>query len=510
MVASARIAKIALVGMGGAEGFRLHSPCVKSRQPQLTLRAVHIIELLSWNSPAFILEIIEQVKCVVKMAEALQELPQQQPSDPDAAATVSDFIDYTEFFPSDLFRSLTLIGKLDSTYFDSAHSIHDLTRTYGSLPSLPASERPSLPELRKQISQALDRAIRAREAAFAEASRISDVADRHSARLVSIKKKLEALPKPPSRDPTPVAISSPHLSRARKQDTDRTRITLHLGTSTRNAAATGTLKKTRKLTVPGEVLLPPNPDSPPPSTASESESDHLASPVKARSISVDALPQIQHATKPGRIKVPKPPKHKLKLPSVPRQRPPGVMGTNVHSQVAGISTSNALAKLDPPPADAKPGSKYMPWNRLTEYEMAKLRKRMKKNAIWTPSDTMVRRELADLGRGKENYDKAKILAETTGEPFLDEDPMDPSKPLQPGEISFVPIGAQDMTLSNRGMKLNEAKKLKKEILAKEQAAREALGEVEDGAVKSMDLGKNVCETISPVTIRTLLILTRRP
>ncbi|KAL9078831.1 MAG: hypothetical protein Q9157_002235, partial [Trypethelium eluteriae] len=423
------------------------------------------------------------------MAEALQDMPQQVPPDPDAAATVSDFIDYTEFFPSDLFRSLTLIGKLDATYLDSTSEIHDLTKSYGALPSLPRDDRPSPPELRKQISQALDRAIRSREATFAEASRIYDVADRHCNRLVSIKKKLEALPRPPSRDPTPVPVPSPQISRARKQDADRTRITLHLGAS-RTGASAGQLKRSRKVTVPGEVLPPPNPDSPPPSTASEYESEPPASPNDIRSGSFDEPTQSQRGGKPGRVKVPKPPKHKLKLAALARQRPPGVMGTNVHSQVAGISTSNALAKLDPPPTDARPGSRYMPWNRLTEYEMAKLRKRMKKNAIWTPSDTMVRRELADLGRGKENYDKAKAHSEATGEIFLDEEPMDPSKPLQPGEISFVPIGAQDMTLSNRGMKLNEAKKLKKETLAKEQAAREAQG-IDDVAGKAPDLGKAV-------------------
>ena len=441
------------------------------------------------------------------MAESAQDLPQQPPSDPDAAATVSDFIDYTEFFPSDLFRSLTLIGKLDTTYSESTHKIHELTKTYGALLALPSSEHSSPQELRKDISQALDRAIRSREASFAEASRIYDVADRHCHRLVSIKKKLEALPKPPSRDPTPVPVASPQLSRARKQEADRPRITLHLGASNRSGAPAGQLKRSRKITVPGEVLPPPNPDSPPPSTASEYESESGVSPKDVRSASADVPSHSHRGGKPNRVKIPNLPKHKIKLPTVPRQRPPGVMGTNVHSQVAGISTSNALAKLDPPPSDARPGSKYMPWNRLTEYEMAKLRKRMKKNAIWTPSDTMVRRELADLGRGKENYDKAKARSDATGEPFLDEEPMDPTKPLQPGEISFVPIGAQDMTLSNRGMKLNEAKKLKKETLAKEQAAKD-LQDFQENEGKAIELEKMVRSVVPRSHLALLLIIAR--
>lgn len=34
-------------------------------------------------------------------------------ADPDAQATVTDFLDFTEYLPSDMIRSLTLIGKLD-------------------------------------------------------------------------------------------------------------------------------------------------------------------------------------------------------------------------------------------------------------------------------------------------------------------------------------------------------------------------------------------------------------
>lgn len=174
-----------------------------------------------------------------------------------------------------------------------------------------------------------------------------------------------------------------------------------------------------------------------------------------------------------------------------------MVGTNVHSAVAGISTSNALSLLDPPPADANPGSEHAPWMRLTDWEMAKLRKRMKKNAIWSPSETMIRRELADAGRGPENYRSAKAKSEATGEPFVDDDDLasrTPGQPLQPGEISADSLAFEETTLSNRGMKLNEAKKIKREALLKEQAAEaEQLAklEVEQAAKRLGDIGSTM-------------------
>jgi hypothetical protein len=129
--------------------------------------------------------------------------------------------------------------------------------------------------------------------------------------------------------------------------------------------------------------------------------------------------------------------------------------------------------LTPPPVDAKPGSKYKPWFKLTEYEMAFLRKTMKKNAVWTPSDTMIRRYLRDNKRGPEFYEKAKAEAEANGEEFLDEDPIDPDKSvLAPGEVAPDLPSGQAQALENRGMRLNVAKKEKAQK-RKEQAEREA-------------------------------------
>ncbi|KAK4693158.1 hypothetical protein P7C71_g4190, partial [Lecanoromycetidae sp. Uapishka_2] len=411
------------------------------------------------------------------------------PEDPDAQHTVTDFLDYTEYLPSDLVRSLTLIGKLDESYLTAADTVHDLTKEYGALPTTSPTKKAKPQALRSEISHNLDHAISCRESSYGEATRLYEMVDRHYHRLTSIITKLHALPKPPSRDPTPVP-RSPQAVRK----TPPPRITLRLD-GARSAGRGGSaqpLRRHRKkiFTVPGEVLPPPNPDSPAVFTDSDWESAILSPPPIATS-------RVGGSRKPVRIRPPKPPKiPKLKVPKAPRPpRPPGAMGTNVHSSVAGISTSNALSLLTPPPPDAKPGTKHQPWLRLTEWEMAKLRKRMKKNAIWTPSETMIRRELSIAGRGPDNYKKSLQKARDTGEDFIDDDNIaataDPSRPLAPGEISATHLGLQGMTLENRGMKLNEAKKQKREILARERAA-----ELENEAQKLGSLGSTFKELFS--------------
>lgn len=386
-----------------------------------------------------------------EVPDSFSAITLREPADPDAQATVHDFLDYTEYFPSDLYRSLTLIGKLDSDYQDAAQRVHDLTKLYADLPKLDASDRPDPADLRVQISTALNKAITYREAAYAEAVRLQDVSQRHRSRVSVIIKKLKELPKPPSRDPTPVPLSPQALRAAKKTEPEKTpRLTLHV--------AGGRAPKHRRILVPGDVLPPLGPED---EIWTESEDEVVAD------LSDIGTEQAVRTRKSGtaRIRVqktPKPRDRSQKTPNPLKIRTPGQFGTNVHSQVAGISTSNALALLTPPPQDAKPGSKWMPWFKLTEYEMAKLRKQMKKNAIWTPSDTMIRRVLASTNRGRENYEKTKQQCEEDGEPFIDEDPVDPTKKvLGPGEVSMELSPGQTEDLINRGMRLNEAKKQKK-------------------------------------------------
>ncbi|KAL9008366.1 MAG: hypothetical protein Q9173_006503, partial [Seirophora scorigena] len=427
---------------------------------------------------------------------------------PDAQATVTDFLDYTEYLPSDLVRSLTLVGKLDEVFLQCTDQIHTLTKAYGSLPNVPLAERQSAQFLRQQISFQLDRAVNTRESAYAEATRLYDAVDRHSSRLMSISSKLKTLPKPPSRDPTPAPqAKSPQTTRGKiafKGTEGGARITLHgpRPLASTAAAAQRARPRSRKVTVPGEVLPPPNPDSPPPATDSEWESAPPSPlPMPTSRVGASSRNRSVATIRARPPKQPKPPKQKTPRPP----RLPGQVGTNVHSAVAGISTSNALSLLSPPPPDTKPGSHHAPWMRLTEYEMAKLRKRMKKNAIWSPSETMIRRELADAGRGPENYRGAKANSDATGEPFIDDDNLasrPPGQPLQPGEISADALAFEETSLSNRGMKLNEAKKMKREAMLKDQqeeAEKIAKLEVEQAAKRLGDIGSTIKNLFSGAT-----------
>ncbi|OQE10977.1 hypothetical protein PENVUL_c003G05814 [Penicillium vulpinum] len=351
------------------------------------------------------------------------------PFDPDAQATVTDFIDYTEYLPADLIRSLTLIRGLDERYLDSAQAVHQLTQIYGQLPDLPPDDRPGAIALRKDISSQVDRAINARESAYAEACRLYDVVDRHFDRLGCIRQKLEALPKPASAEPSPPPEPTPKRARGGKKINKdaTTRITLRLDNN-RNRR-----DKNRRRVLGADGAF--DPDSP---LASTEQSDLESELIKS-------------APKPA--------------------RPPKKEKARRLSSGIGQSTAQALAQLKPPPADAKLGSEDLPWLRLTEWEMTRLRKKMKKNAVWQPSEVMIHRELALANRGWEAYRAAKALAEENGGEFIDCDNIEETRR---GEAAK---DLEETKLSNRGMKLNEAKKLKREQLAREQALMEGEGGV---------------------------------
>lgn len=387
-------------------------------------------------------------------------------TNPDAQATITDFIDYTEYLPSDLERALTLIRKLDQTYDTSTASLHKLLKGYCELPRGDDKQASVLEAeaLRAKISNRLDLALHVREAAFIEAARLQDDMQRHRLRLTSIHTKLLALPKPPSRDPTPQPAASPQLARRELGEAHRQKLKID-GARTFMKKYGG--RPTPRVIVPGEVLPPRNPDSPTASmyddfTSSDSSNDEEDDEMPSRPLGRPR--KLFKTPKTPKMRIPKTHKEKKERPPRP-PRPHGVMGTNVHSAVAGISTSNALMLLDPPPLDASLGSEHAPWMRLTEWEMAKLRKRMKKNAIWAPSDTMIRRELADAGRGPDAYHSAKTYSENTGEEFVDFDDLanrEISKPLLPGEI---PLDSVKNKLFNKGMSLNVQKKKKRDLEA---------------------------------------------
>ncbi|OIW33245.1 hypothetical protein CONLIGDRAFT_553301, partial [Coniochaeta ligniaria NRRL 30616] len=380
-------------------------------------------------------------------------------ADPDAQATVTDFLDFTEYLPSDMTRSLTLIGKLDQTYFDASTNLHNLTTKWAQLPSLPPEERPVPVQLRAEISDNLSNAVSARVYSHAEASRMADNVAKHYNRAKSILTKLKSMLDnwpPADEQKSPVATRSPQMTRAPK-------ITLRVdGQRVRR-------QQVPRITVPGEVLAPYELNYETYGSGSESSSEEADEGLSIPASRATATPAPQPRIK--LVKNPKPPK----TPKTPKPR------TSVSAPAAAnpeLSTSKILAKLQPPPDNAVAGSADAPWLQLTTYELAKLRKRMKKNASWAPSDTMIARELKSLGRGVESYRAARQKAEEEGEPFEDHVPSPVldgetgATVMPPGALSMEAMAAEERNLSNRGMKLNEAKKSKRENLAR-LAAEEA-------------------------------------
>ncbi|ROV98358.1 hypothetical protein VMCG_07117 [Cytospora schulzeri] len=384
-------------------------------------------------------------------------------ADPDAQATVTDFLEFTEHLPADMIRSLTLIGTLDRNYADASHKLHELTRQWGQLPTLAPEERPQPVQLRADISGELSNVLTSRVYSHAEAVRMAENVNRHVNRLKLIHAKLRMmLDNYPAEDEhkSPVATTrSPQLTRGTKRQ------------------PTGGDKARRprvpRITVPGEVLAPYDVGYDTfsgESDSSEEEEDEEVVPAR-RTPAARAGSQKPRGRKPI-DKTPKAPK--LKIPKTAAQPPaPGVVGTP-----AGMPS--ATEPLKPPPENAVAGSDDAPWLRLTQWELSKLRKRMKKNAAWVPSETMIHKELKTLGRGYEGWASAKKKAEEEGRPFENSslpqsvvDDATGSEQLPMGAVSLdSAIAAEDGKLSNRGHELNKAKKIKKDRMS-DIAAKEA-------------------------------------
>lgn len=418
-----------------------------------------------------------------EMEQALDAIANPTPTldlraDPDAQATVTDFLDFTEHLPSDMMRSLTLIGKLDQTHANASSQLHDLTVLWGQLPNMPPAERVNPVELRAQISDNIHQAVSSRVFSHAEAIRMDENLNRHCIRARTILAKLKTMydnyPTVEELDEkkSPVATSkSPQLSRIKTTPRPD-------GHKVRRA-------RVPRITVPGEVLAPYEVNYDAFSSGSESssseEGEENEENAPAPSRVTPGLPRIKVVKSGSRPpKVPKPPRPRSSIP--PPSHP-------------GISTSAALAQQKPPPENVIIGSADAPWGQLTGWELATLRKRMKKNAAWVPSDTMVARELSILGRGIDAFKAAKQKAEEEGRPF--EGKMPEPIITETGE-KHMPLGAlpepfanEEKTLSNKGMKLNEAKKAKRKAMA-DLAAEDA----EESARRFKDLAATLMSTSS--------------
>ncbi|KAM3472285.1 hypothetical protein MY8738_008942 [Beauveria namnaoensis] len=373
-------------------------------------------------------------------------------ADPDAQNTVTDFIDFTEYLPADVIRSLTLIGKLDETYYQASLKVDDLTTTWARLPSIPARERPVPLNIRADISKHLRHAVDSRTFAHTEAVRMSENVNRHYFKAKTLLEKLQTMMDcyPTEDQKSPTEAKSPQITRAKL-----------------TARPTGedgkkiSRRRVPRITVPGEVLAPYDIEYDTFSDDSDISTDEESDAAANRR--TPGPPKIKLITSRGVPKTLSRPIRSLSYPS---------------AAMTAAAAANSAALLNPPPQNAVIGSKDAPWLQLTQYELAVLRKRMKKNAAWAPSETMIARELKSLGRGPEAYREAKKKAEDEGRifdaqvPTLVTDDESGSQQLPAGAISADLLDSTDIPTSNKGMKLNEAKKLKREALAK-QAAEEA-------------------------------------
>ncbi|EDO04864.1 hypothetical protein SS1G_07347 [Sclerotinia sclerotiorum 1980 UF-70] len=73
-----------------------------------------------------------------KLAETIQSMANlnsnienmELPMDPDAQATITDFLDFTEYLPSDLVRSMALISDLDEKYVNASLNLSQKHHTW--------------------------------------------------------------------------------------------------------------------------------------------------------------------------------------------------------------------------------------------------------------------------------------------------------------------------------------------------------------------------------------------
>ncbi|KAI3393306.1 hypothetical protein diail_4439, partial [Diaporthe ilicicola] len=384
-------------------------------------------------------------------------------ADPDAQATVTDFLEFTEHLPADVMRSLTLIGTLDRHHSGASLKLHELTKLWGQLPSLAPEEKPHPVQLRSEISGELNRVLTSRVYSHAEAVRMAENVNRHVNRLTLIHAKLRNMLEKYPADNTqrsPVATTrSPLTTRGTK----------------RQPAGTERGRRPRgpRITVPGDVLAPydvgydTHSDE---SDSSEDEDEEDELPVARRTPAARGGSQKPRGGRKPTEKTPKTPKPK-------NQKAPQVQNAGAVNTPAGLPSRSA--PLVPPPENAVAGSEDAPWLRLTQWELSKLRKRMKKNSSWVPSETMIHKELKTLGRGYDGWATAKKQAEDEGRPFemiLPQPIVDDatgSEHLPMGAVTLdAAIAAEDRNLTNRGHELNKAKKIKKDRMS-DIAAKEA-------------------------------------
>ena len=276
-------------------------------------------------------------------------------------------------------------------------------------------------ELRYQISRFINETVEKRRESGAEVARFQEHVQKHHQRAAAIVGKLGEV-QVPSRDPTP-EVKRPK-ERRDSADDSRLRITLRLP-----SAETSTTTPSRR----GR-----------PATSSTSRGRPRTKP----------LPTHRETSEPWHDLPPSPRPKKKPPTTTPHKRGPKLPPTDPLLS-GGFPARNPDGSLIP--------NSQLPWNQLTNEELARLRKRMKKNSGWTPSVTMIVRELEALGRGPNNRSSFADAHPTAVVGPEDGGIGDPHKILPEDGP-----GARE----NKGMRLNRAKKRKREE-EKAERAREA-------------------------------------
>ncbi|KAF3123644.1 Inhibitor of growth member, variant 2 [Orbilia oligospora] len=366
-------------------------------------------------------------------------------SNPDAHSIVSEYIDYTEYLHCDIARSLSLIHKLDYDYGVCAAAVHEVATEYcalaegGDQPLLNTETALTgrLGDIRKGIANPLNSGLADREESVAEAVRLYETVDRHFNRLSDIIRRLQKI------NVVPRQSLAPELSRDRgpsNQGDAQMRITLRLDGQRRASLPSLSRHQT-------------------PRTPSVSVRNSTASRKKSATRLVDekAITRKSSSSKTAL--------------------------TYSNSSQQMVLESSSESDWDDPPnpraviseADRKSSlthcssedGRRLPWFELQPLELAVLRKRMKKNSSWQPSDAMMLKQLEMLGRGVRGFRK---WARRTGQ-----NRADIEKVLEGGEglTSGIAIGALKRSQDNKGMRLNVMKRAKREREKAEAAAAAA-------------------------------------
>lgn len=372
-------------------------------------------------------------------------------SNPDAHSVVSEYIDYTEYLHCDIARSLSLIHKLDCDYGVCAAAVHEVATEYCALaegdgPSSLNTESAltgRLRDLRKGIANPLNSGLADREESVAEAVRLYETVDRHFNRLSDIIRRLQKINVVPRQNLAP----EPSRDRGPSHQGDaQMRITLRLDGQ-------------RRASLPS-LARHPNPRTP----------NGLArnSTTSRKKSATRLVEEKTSARKASSSKVP---------------------SAYANSSQQAVLESSSESDWDDPPnpravvseADRKSSlthcfsedGRRLPWFELQPLELAVLRKRMKKNSSWQPSDAMMLKQLEMLGRGVRGFRK---WARRTGQ-----NRADVEKVLEGGEglASGIAIGALKRSQDNKGMRLNVMKRAKREREKAEAAAAAAAQDLDN-------------------------------